>query len=51
MCDGCEARITKDELMKEVVLAGGRGPEGPFNSTPCVSSCGTTKGTRPRPRS
>jgi hypothetical protein len=27
-CDGCEARITKDELMKEVVLAGGRGARG-----------------------
>jgi len=28
VCDGCEARITKDQLMKEVVLAGGRGARG-----------------------
>src|SRR5262245_5760197 len=28
ICDGCEARITKDQLMKEVVLAGGRGARG-----------------------
>ena len=27
-CDGCDARIMKGQLMKEVVLAGGRGARG-----------------------
>jgi len=27
-CDGCEARISKEQLVQEVVLAGGRGARG-----------------------
>jgi hypothetical protein len=43
-CDACETAITKEQLVTEVALGGGRGARAPFHSMPYVSNSGMLRG-------
>jgi len=50
-CDGCEARISKEQLVQEVVLAGGRGSRGTIQfHVLCFQLWDDERGTQPSHR-